>query len=123
MKIQNLNIWSRCITFGYFLCLYRKSGKPQVMGQNLLPLSILSLFIYYSNKTIILDTIKLFLSPKEECFKKFSNVLAKHYSCKHSMCILAQGNFGICSDHYQRADCFHNNGIISSSVSVFHFPR
>ena len=28
--------------------------------------------------TIILDTIRLFLSPKEECFKKFSNVLAKH---------------------------------------------
>ena len=81
------------------------------------------MLIYHANKTIILDTIKLFLLPKEECFKKLSNVLAKHDRYRRSMCILAQGNLGIFSDHYQISDCFHSNWIISSSVAVFHFPR
>ena len=79
------------------------------------------MFIYYANKTIILSTFNLFLSPKEECFKTFSNVLAKHDTHRRSMCILAQGNLGICSDHYQKADCFYSNEIISSSVAVSFF--
>ena len=39
------------------------------------------------------------------------------------MCILTQGNLGICSGHYQISDCFYSNWIISSSVAVFHFLR
>ena len=81
------------------------------------------MLIYYASKTFILYTIKLFLLPKEESFEKFSNVLAKHDTCRRSMCILAHNNLGICSDHYQISDCFHSNWIISSSVAVFHFPR